>query len=328
MESSYGVGVKNRFDLFIDDENDPLDAIAETEKRKQQDKEVKKDTRTPKKGNEARTIQNVKSGSKNESDKKDGEQGERKSGKTDQREKRGQPRDHDKNAAPRHNNERRREQKVTFTDSTEPRSSETKAEDREHRDRFFNDRGTGRGRARGGRGMSRNRRDFEGRGKREFDRRSGSDKSTYRGPNEKREGAGSHNWGSMADDAGEGELFDDTTSSEQEKTTDWANASEEAEKAAETKESTTEETNVEGEEETAAGEEDSVKLMTLDEYKAEQEKLRMKADFKLRKPSEGEDSHRWGEAVPFQRNKDFLSDHARQVTDRQTGSWADKQSDM
>jgi hypothetical protein len=40
----------------------------------------------------------------------------------------------------------------------------------------------------------------------------------------------------------EGELFDDTTSSEQEKTTDWANASEEAEKAAETKESTTEET--------------------------------------------------------------------------------------
>jgi hypothetical protein len=85
---------------------------------------------------------------------------------------------------------------------------------------------------------------------------------------------------------------------------------------------------VEGEEETAAGEEDSVKLMTLDEYKAEQEKLRMKADFKLRKPSEGEDSHRWGEAVPFQRNKDFLSDHARQVTDRQTGSWADKQSDM
>ena len=26
--------------------------------------------------------------------------------------------------------------------------------------------------------------------------------STYRGPNEKREGAGPHNWGSMADDAG------------------------------------------------------------------------------------------------------------------------------
>ena len=72
MESSYGVGVKNRFDLFIDDENDPLDVIAETEKRKQQDKAVKKDTKSSKKVNETKTIENVKGSSKNEGDKRDG----------------------------------------------------------------------------------------------------------------------------------------------------------------------------------------------------------------------------------------------------------------
>lgn len=67
MESSYGVGVKNRFDLFIDDENDPLDVVAETERRKQQDKTEKKDTRTSRKPNETKTIENVKGSTKSES---------------------------------------------------------------------------------------------------------------------------------------------------------------------------------------------------------------------------------------------------------------------
>ena len=90
---------------------------------------------------------------------------------------------------------------------------------------------------------------------------------------------------------------------------------------------------VEGGEESAAGEEDGAKQMTLDEYKAEQKKLRMKADFKLRKASEGEDSHKWAKAVPFQRNDDFVSDRAKLVTvysgrDRRTDRQTDRQTDM
>lgn len=80
---------------------------------------------------------------------------------------------------------------------------------------------------------------------------------------------------------------------------------------------------VEGGEESAAGD-DSVKQMTLDEYKAEQQKLRMRAEFKLRKPSEGEDSHKWEKTVPFQRNEDFESDVSKLVSG---GTHTDRHSD-
>lgn len=50
---------------------------------------------------------------------------------------------------------------------------------------------------RGGRGRGRGRGDM--RGKRDFDRQSGSDKSGVK-PVEKREGSGPHNWGSVQDE--------------------------------------------------------------------------------------------------------------------------------
>lgn len=52
--------------------------------------------------------------------------------------------------------------------------------------------GRGRGRGRGGGG-------YDFRGKREFDRQSGSDRSGVKAV-DKRDGAGSHNWGTMKDD--------------------------------------------------------------------------------------------------------------------------------
>ena len=69
----------------------------------------------------------------------------------------------------------------------------------------------------------------------------------------------------------------------------------------------------EGGEESAANEENA-KQMTLDEYKAEQEKLKTKAHFKLRKPSEGEDSKKWAKAVPIQRSDDFETEYAKMVS--------------
>jgi len=54
-----------------------------------------------------------------------------------------------------------------------------------------------RGGARGARGAPRGRGD--NRGKRDFDRQSGSDKTSVK-PVEKREGSGPHNWGSVQDE--------------------------------------------------------------------------------------------------------------------------------
>lgn len=47
MENSYGVGIDNRYALFLDDESDPLDAL----KAREQAKELKKKTKEAEKEN-------------------------------------------------------------------------------------------------------------------------------------------------------------------------------------------------------------------------------------------------------------------------------------
>lgn len=41
MENSYGIGVRNRYALFLDDESDPLEVLKETEKQKADKKKTK-----------------------------------------------------------------------------------------------------------------------------------------------------------------------------------------------------------------------------------------------------------------------------------------------
>lgn len=41
MENAYGIGVKNRYELFYDDEEDPLDIIKQQEEEKRKKKELK-----------------------------------------------------------------------------------------------------------------------------------------------------------------------------------------------------------------------------------------------------------------------------------------------
>lgn len=57
MENSYGIGVRNRYALFLDDESDPLELLKEKEQEKEQkkkskvaEKENKGKTETPSKG--------------------------------------------------------------------------------------------------------------------------------------------------------------------------------------------------------------------------------------------------------------------------------------
>lgn len=51
MENSYGIGVRNRYALFLDDESDPLELL----KEKEQEKEQKKKTKVGEKENKGKT---------------------------------------------------------------------------------------------------------------------------------------------------------------------------------------------------------------------------------------------------------------------------------
>ncbi|CAM9666900.1 unnamed protein product [Lampetra fluviatilis] len=165
-------------------------------------------------------------------------------------------------------------------DGSTEMSSENRSMDRPQR---------GRGNFRGfrgrGRGIGRNPDGFDGRGKREFERHSGSDKTGLK-PEDKRGGSGSHNWGNAKDDASE---------------IDQPPATEEHVEHEEVQ--TTETENKENETDETKDEEEGSKEMTLDEWKAVQEKARAKAQFNIRKPGEGCDSAQWGKSYVMRKTK-------------------------
>lgn len=105
-------------------------------------------------------------------------------------------------------------------------------------------------------------------GKREFDRRSGSDKAGVK-PTEKREGFGKNNWGNYSEDA-------ETTQNE---TTDAANHEDDLDH-----------TNEEIENVEPVGEEP--KVLTLEEYRKQEQEKRLVPKFNIRKPGEG-DTQQW-----------------------------------
>ena len=45
MENSYGIGVHNRYELFYDDDVDPLDLLKETEKKNKDNKLAEKENK-------------------------------------------------------------------------------------------------------------------------------------------------------------------------------------------------------------------------------------------------------------------------------------------
>ncbi|KAL2302011.1 hypothetical protein Nmel_011415, partial [Mimus melanotis] len=148
--------------------------------------------------------------------------------------------------------------------------------------------GLGRGRGRG-RGMGRGD-GFDSRGKREFDRHSGSDRSGLK-HEDKRGGSGSHNWGTVKDELTEldqSAVTEETPEGEEHPPAD-----------SENKENEVEEVKEEG-----------PKEMTLDEWKAIQSKDRAKVEFNIRKPNEGADGQ-WKKGFVLHKSK----------SEEYTGSW-------
>jgi len=232
MENAYGIGITNRYALFLDEEADPLDILKQSEKDQLAAKNKKIEAATK----PASKVAPVKSANnRNESDKENNAKNNRFEGKRvlDARRTNDGPREE-------RNNQRNRDGEVRRGDDDGER------------------RGGGRGRGRGGPGGDRGGRGRGGPGgrggKREFDRKSGDSRTGIK-PEEKRGGSGKGNWGNFEDDVkADGDETNNTSVEEPIKEGEEAENKEEAV------------------EDRAPKEDDEPKTMTLDEWKAQQVK--------------------------------------------------------
>ncbi|KAJ8277931.1 hypothetical protein GJAV_G00081810 [Gymnothorax javanicus] len=296
LQEGFGCVITNRFDQLFDDESDPFEVLKEAEKKKdggapgaaktaaqaakQPKKESQKDRKNPlldKKEETPAQVPLKKEGIRRVGRRPDqptpnqGQTGSQQQGGP------GEGRPSDRRPERRPPRERRFEKPVEEKPEGGDFSVEKSAGDRPMRGR-----GGGRG-GRGGRGRGMGRGDgFDSRGKREFDRHSGSDRSSLRAE-EKRGGSGSHNWGTVKDELSEldqSNVTEETAEGEEHPAAD-----------SENKENEVEEVKEEG-----------PKEMTLDEWKAMQDKERAKVEFNIRKANEGTDGQ-WNKGYVLHKSK-------------------------
>jgi len=282
MEQSYGIGITNRYSCFLENDDDPSESLklAEADNKK---KEVTTAPSTAPSQAQRKGIRdsNTKGGTTNEAQQRTNRYpgpGDRGGNRV--------PRPERQNAE----NVDRRPPRPAGDDREERNNRRNQDDAREYRGEGGEYSGNGGGARRGGfpRGGSRGGAPFgRGRGpfrKREFDRQSGSDKSGVK-PVDKRDGAGSRNWGTYKDDdlvEGTNPISPDESMEEKPDATLVDGEQGENEKTAE------------GEGDAPAEGEEEPKSMTLAEWKALQEQqARPKPVFNLRKAGEGEDQSQW-----------------------------------
>ncbi|XP_020288673.1 plasminogen activator inhibitor 1 RNA-binding protein-like [Pseudomyrmex gracilis] len=329
MENEYTVTVRNKFQLALDESEDPLEVL----KVQELEKEAKKKERISEKENKSKQQQQQQQQQQQDGQKaannktpksrviKDAQQPPSKTQepKKDQVEKKpargGEPRTSGGDRIVKFSGESREERNNRRNREEGERPSRggqgefrrgppsEGRETREFRNSTDAQRGEygerrGRGGMRGigrGRGGPRGRGGFDNRGKREFDRQSGSDKTGIK-PVDKKDGAGSHNWGTHNDEIEE---------SLNQETQDWAN-----EKPDSDTQVTPEVKNGETTAETPAEEkpvEEETRELTLDEWKALRSN-RAKPQYNLRKAGEGEDLSRWKKMYALERKKETNED--------------------
>uniref|UniRef100_A0A3Q0THP4 SERPINE1 mRNA binding protein 1a n=1 Tax=Amphilophus citrinellus TaxID=61819 RepID=A0A3Q0THP4_AMPCI len=268
MQEGFGCAITNRFDQLFDDESDPFELLKQAEVKKKKEasapgaaktaaqaakqpkKESQKDRKTPlvDKKEETQAVPLKKDGKiyfPGEGSRPQGTQGEGRP-PTDRR--------------PADRRPPRRFERPAGDSAEKPEGGEFSVE-KPISDRPMRGRGGSRG-GRGGRGRGMGRSDgFDSRGKREFDRHSGSDKSELDQSN-------------ITEENPEGEEHPAADS--------------------ENKENEVEEVKEEG-----------PKEMTLDEWKAMQDKERAKVEFNIRKPNEGAD---WNKGFVLHKSKAEVND--------------------
>lgn len=300
MEVEYSIGVNNRFLALGLDDEDPEETLLKQEKKEEPSKKEKAKKQDKKAAKQPVKETKPAAGRKdnvNEEPKKEERTDSRRGGrgKSDVR------RENDKNTRLTNGPSERRDR-----DDNTPRErrgggfgggfrrrdgpqGDTDSPDKEgaERERGVFERGRGGRGSRGGGGRGRGGFGPRGGGgfgrKREFERRSGSDRSSVK-PQEKRDGGGQFNWGSPTEGASE-----ETDVFPQTEVADWAEASPDPDAVKET----TEEAQGEDKENEESKAEEAPKEMSLEEWKELQEKERAKATFELRKAGEGEKKGMW-----------------------------------
>lgn len=322
MENTYSITVTNKFSLAFGDDVDPHEVL----KNQEQEKEAKKKEKLSEKENKSKQPDAQKAaGNKTQKSRviKDAQQQAPKvpEVKKDQGEKKPvQPRPGtgggtgDRNvkfsgeSREERNNRRNREDGERTPRGPGDLRRGPPGEGRETRE-FRNSNDTQRGdygerRGRGGmrgmgrgRGGPRGRGGFDNRGKREFDRQSGSDKTGIK-PVDKKDGAGSHNWGTHND-----EIEESLNQESQDWGPDKPDAEASPQASTEPKEG---ETAADTSTEEKPIEEESREL-TLDEWKALRNN-RAKPQYNLRKAGEGEDLSRWKKMYALEKKKEGAED--------------------
>ncbi|XP_061903074.1 SERPINE1 mRNA-binding protein 1-like [Entelurus aequoreus] len=293
LQEGFGCVVTNRFDQLPDDESDPSEILkaAENKKKegaaagsaktaaqaaKQPRKESQKDRKNPvpdKKEESQPPVPLKKEGIRRVGRRPEQQGPQHQGGQGD-----GRPADKRPDRRPPRERRFEKPAEEKPEGSTMDFSADKPSGERPPRGRG----GGGRG-GRGGRGRGMGRGDgFDSRGKRDFDRHSSGDKSNPR-TEEKRGGSGSHNWGNVKEEASEAEQAPAVEATPE--------GEEAAPAGSENKENEVEDVKSEGPRE-----------MTLDEWKAMQDKERTKVEFNIRKPNEGADSQ-WKKGYVLHKSK-------------------------
>ncbi|TRY77619.1 hypothetical protein DNTS_005774 [Danionella cerebrum] len=298
LQEGFGCVVTNRFDQLFDDEEDPFELLKQAEHKKKDapapgaaktaaqatkppKKESQKDRKTtlPEKKEETQAPAPLKKDGMRKMGRRPDQQGQQGS-QQHQPPQQGYQGEGRPAADRRPDRRPPRERRFDKPAEDKPAEGGDFSVEKSVGDRPFRGRGGGRG-GRGGRGRGVGRTDgFDSRGKREFDRHSGSDRSSLKAE-EKRGGGGSHNWGTVKDELSEldqSNVTEDTPEGEEHPPAD-----------SENKENEVEEPKEEG-----------PKEMTLDEWKAQQDKERAKVEFNIRKANEGAD---WNKGYVLHKSK-------------------------
>lgn len=311
MSTQYGIGVtKNRYELFDSEDEDPLEVLKNCEQEKEERKKTKLSEKEnkgkepaviaksilPRKG--IKETQNLKpqEGQKPKEDVKARvprvDRGDRKI-TPDNREERNNRRNRDERIQNDPFREDRKDSKTERTQSYGDSASDARrGGSRGGRGGYIP-----RGARGGGRGGPRTA--FDARGKREYDRQSGSDKTGVK-PIDKRDGSGAHNWGTIQDDLED--IQGQPPNAPPEDTT-WDG--EKPENDAQPTEPNTAEP--ENEESSPNVPDEEKKELTLDEWKA-LKAPRQKPTYNIRKAGEGEDQTQWKKMYALQKKKEGEED--------------------
>lgn len=270
----YGVVVNNKFALFDSEDEDPLEVLQRTQDAATQKSKATKENTNAKSKVATKNAKNAPKSVKTES---------KQPAKVLTPAQEQKVKTSTQNVPPKRDNVAEKPPRFRQNESAQKRPprddnqdmQRTESDFRTERIELRNDEFSGRG------GMARRGRGGQGRGavtdsgfnrfgKREFERHSGSDRTGLK-PVEKREGGGAHNWGTIADAVAEQEQMAANQSSTLDQTVDG------------------ETTNVAGDESTEVEriEVEEEKQLTLDEWKAMQERDRARSTFNIRKPGEG-----------------------------------------